>query len=236
MKTPRMNWDMVSALAAIVSLLISGLALYVAYSSSKTTNQIAAEALKTARQSNDISLGLAREPAIVEFAYSDGSRFEFDFTKPSTLSADLEKIVTLKNTGKKPVDALAIEIIGIGGLTYLLSDPTVPIEKLPSYSVRLDLKSALQPQSLAHIDIRNYLLNYLAKLSANLPQDSGPYSTVVNMVLSPKATNEAAPSTAGVDVTTNDRHLLTIKFLPSVLESPEARSVLETKEVPHRIY
>ncbi|GEM_PF-1772655 len=231
-----MNWDMISAGAAVASLIVSGFALYVAFSSSKTTNEISAEALKTARQANEISLGLAREPAVVEFAFSDSSRFEFDFTDANSLTDELKRIVTVQNAGKKPVDALAIEVIGISGLTYLLSDPTVQIEKLPAYSARLDLKSALQPQALAHIDVRNYLLNYLEKLSPKLPQGAGPYSTVVNMVLAPKATNEPTPSPAGLDATKDDRRLLTIKFSPAVLQSSEARAVLETKEVPHRVY
>ena len=236
MKAPHMNWDMITSGAAVASLIVSVFALYVAFSSTKTTNEIAAEALKTARQANEISLGLAREPAVVEFVFSDSSRFEFDFTEPSALSDELKRIVTIQNAGKKPVDALAIEVIGISGLTYLLSDPSVQVEKLPAYSARLDLKSAMQPQSLAHIDVRKYLLNYLAKLSLSLPKDAGPYSTVVNMVLAPKAMNESTPSPAGLGITKNDRRLLTIKFSPSLLQSPEARAVLESTEVPHRVY
>ncbi len=231
-----MNWEMISAGAAVASLIVSGFALYVASSSSKTTNEIASEALKTARQANDISLGLTREPAVLEFAFSDSSRFEFDFTNASALTEELKRIVTIQNTGKKAVDALAIEIIGISGLTYLLADPTVQVAKLSAFSARLDLKSALQPQALAHIDVRNYLLNYLVKLSPSLPQSAGIYSTDVNMVLAPKATDEPTPSQAGLHVTKNDRRLLTIKFVPAVLQSPEAKAVLEMKEIPHRVY
>ena len=236
MKAPKMDWDMISAGAAVASLIVSVFALHVAFSSTKTTNEIAAEALRTARQANDISLGLAREPAVIEFAFSDSSRFEFDFTEPTALTDELKKIVTIQNAGKKAVDAIAIEVIGISGLTYPLSDPDVQIAKLPGYSARLDLNSAMQPKSLAHIDVRKYLLNYLVNLSLSLPKHAGPYSTVVNMVLAPKATNEATPSSAGFEVTKNDRRLLTIKFSPSLLQSPEARAVLESTEVPHRVY
>lgn len=231
-----MNWEMVAAIAAVVSFLVSVFALYVAHSSSKTTNKIASEALKTARHANDISLGLAREPAIVEFSFSDSARFEFDFTDANGLVEELDKTVTIQNVGNRPVDALAIELIGISGLTHLVSDVTAQVAKLPSYSARLDLKSALQPNSLAHIDVRHYLLAYLTRLTQNLPEGAGPYTTVVNMVLAPKAINEPTPVSAGIDVTKNDRRLLAVTFTPAILLSPQAKAVLETTEIPHRVY
>lgn len=231
-----MNWEMVSAAAAVTGLIVSSVALYVAFSSSKATNEIAQEALRTARQANDISLGLTREPAVLEFASSDRTDFEFDFANAATLTEVLKSIVTLKNAGKKSVDAIAFEIIGMSGLTYMVTDPKVRLEKLPSYSARLDLRTAIHPQSLAHIDVRNYLLNYLVRLSSTLGERTALYVTVVNMVVAPKATNEPTPGTAGIDVTRNDRRLLTIKFSPELLQSKEARSVLESEEIPHRVY
>lgn len=231
-----MKWEMISALAAVVSFVVSAIALYVAFAGAKTTNQIATEALKTARQANEISLGLVREPAVLEFAFSNASQFTFDFTDPIVLKEGLKTIITVKNTGKKAIDAVSLEIIGINGLTQLMSNPNVDFSSLPAYPARLDFREALQPQALAHIDIRKYLLVYLEKLSSQLPDRTGIYSTVVNVTLSPKATNEPTPSPAGISVTKNDTRLITIKFSPAVLDSVEAKAVLQSNNIEHRIY
>lgn len=232
----RVKWEVVSALAATASFIISIVALYSATTGTDATNKIAAEALKIARQANAISLGVAREPAVVEFADpNDSSYFTFDFTDTKAFKGDLKEIVTIRNTGEKPVDALGVEVIGVDGLTYSLSDPMARIDHLPYYSARLNLTSALQPGALAHIDVRSFILNYLTKLTPILPHNEGTYSAVVNIVLAPKAINEPTPIPAG-SVTKNDRRLLTIKFLPSVIRSPEANSVLESKEIPQRIF
>jgi len=231
-----LKWEMISALAAVVSFVVSAIALYVAFAGTKTTNQIATEALKTARQANEISLGLVREPAVLEFAFYDASNFTFDFTDPTVLKKELKTIITVQNTGKKAIDAVSLEIIGIDGLTQLLSNPTLEFRSLPAHSARLDFREALQPQTLAHMDIRKYLLVYLEKLCSQLPDRKGIYSTVVNVVLSPKATNESIPSQAGTSVTQNDRRLITIKFSPAVLDSVEAKAVLQSNDIAHRVY
>lgn len=236
MEGDTLKWEMISALAAIVSLVVSAIALYIAFAGTKMTNQIATEALKTARQANEISLGLVREPAVLEFAFSDASKFTFDFTEPTVLKEELKTIITVKNTGKKAIDAVSLEIIGIVGLTQLLSNPAIEFRPLPAHSARLDFREALQPQALAHIDIRKYLLVYLEKLRSQLPDRNGIYSTVVNVVLSPKATNESTPSPAGISVTKNDTSLITIKFSPAVLDSVEAKAVLQSNDIAHRVY
>jgi len=236
MKRTLLNWEKISALVAAISLLVSIGALYVAFAGTKATNEIAAEALKTARQANEISLGLVREPAVLEFAFSDEKSFKFDFTDTGVLKEDLKTIVTVRNGGKKAIDGVAIEVIGIEGLTYLVSNPSVDVRPLAAYSTRLDFRSALQPRSLAHIDVRKYLLSYLTKILPQLPDKNGTYSTVVNVVLDPKAVNEATPSSAGLSVTKNDRRLLTIKFNSATVESSEAKAILQSEQVAHRVY
>jgi hypothetical protein len=232
----KINWEMVSALTAAASLIVSGAALYTAVTSVRTTNNIAAEALRTARQANEIALGVAHESAVIAFTGSDGSSdFMFDFTDAKVLSEDLKMIVTVENTGKRPIDAIEIEVIGINGLTYSLSDPETRLAGLPYYSTRLELTNALQPGTTAHIDVRSFILNYLTKLTPILPHNEGTYSTLVNMVLAPKAVNEPTPSQAD-GAGKNDRRLLTIKFTPSIVQSQEARAVLEAKQIPQRFF
>lgn len=192
--------------------------------------------LKTARQANDISLGVAREPAIVEFSEPNSSpNFTFDFTNTKSIKEELKDIVTLKNAGKTTINALEIEMVGVGGLTYSLSVPMDQIDHLPYYSTRLELTNALQPGALALIDVRSLILNYLSKLIPTLPNDKDTYSTTVNMVLAPKAINESTPIQAG-HFTKNDRRLLTIRFLPSIIQSPEAKAILESNKIPQRIF
>lgn len=52
----KIDWGMVSALAATASLIVGGVALYTAITGANATNSIAAEALKTARQANEIGV------------------------------------------------------------------------------------------------------------------------------------------------------------------------------------
>lgn len=231
-----MNWDQVSALAAVAGLLFSLIALAVATIGTRASNSIASEALQTSRQANSIALGLVREPAILEFALSGDKNFFFDFCLPQTLKHELKQYVTLQNVGKRLVDSIAFELIGIRGLTRQLSDPSRDFPVLPATSERLDLRSALQPNVLVHVDMRKYLLNYLQKLAADLPDKSATYETAVNVVLTPKALNESVPAGATAGLTKNDRRLITVRFTPEVLASNEARQVLADETVQHRIY
>jgi hypothetical protein len=231
-----MDWNQVSALAAVVGLVISVVALVVAAIGTQSSNKLAAEALETSRQANSIALGLVREPAILEFAFSRSEHFFFDFSNPEVLQHELKKYVTLQNVGKQLIDSIVFECIGITGLTTQLSDPTHKFPVLPSVTERLDLRSALQPNGLMHVDMRRYLLLYLAKLVPNLTDMTATYDTVVNVVLAPKAINESTPAGVATGLTKDDRRLLKIRFTPGLLESPEARAVLADKSVPHRLY
>lgn len=231
-----MNWDQVSALAAVVGLAVSVVALIVATLGARASNKLASEALETSRQANNIALGLVREPAVLEFAVSGSDQFFFDLSNPHELMHELEKYVTLQNVGKRAVDSIAFELIGIKGLTRQLSDPSREFPVLPSVTARLDLRSALQPRGLMHVDMRRYLLMYLQKLAPGLPERDATYDTAVNVVLAPRAVNESTPAGAAMGLTKDDRRLLTVRFTPGVLESGEARTVLADEAVQHRIY
>lgn len=231
-----MDWDQVSALAAVVGLVISIVALVVATNGARSSNKIASEALETSRQANSIALGLVREPAVLEFAFSDAERFFFDFSNPEELKHELTKYVTLLNVGKRTVDSIAFELIGIRGLTRQLSETSREFPVLPSVTARLDLRSALQPNGLMHVDMRKYLLSYLEKLAPDLPDRTATYQSGVNVVLAPKAVNESTPAGAVMGLTKDDRRLITVRFTPGVLDSPEARAVLADPSVQHRVF
>lgn len=231
-----MNWGEVSAIAASVGLIISLVSIVISTMGARSSNKIAAEALETSRQANNIALGLVREPAVVEFVFSDGDRFKFNFSQHGELNEGLKKIVTLKNVSKRAIDAIAFEIIGIKGLTFNISEPGHEYPVLPSISERLNLRSALQPDGLMHVDMRKYFLDYLQKLAPSLEDKTATYQTSVNVVLAPKAVNDPTPAGATPGLTKDDRRLITISFVPSILDSPEALAVLHNNEVQHRIY
>lgn len=230
------TWEKISTVAAVGGLAVSVAALLVAVQGTRSSTILATEALETSRQANSIALGLVREPAVIEFYESGNEKFTFDFTKTQALAEDLVHYVSVRNQGKKTVDALAIEVIGINGLTYRLSPPLLEIRSLPAVSIRMDLRSALQPDGAMHIDVRKMLFLYLKELGPLLPPGDFEYSTVVNVVLAPKAINETISAGAGTDKATNDRRLITVKFRPSILESPAAKKEMESTAIPHRIY
>lgn len=227
--------EKISTAAAVGGLAVSVAALVVAVQGNRSSTILATEALETSRQANSIALGLVREPAVIEFSESGNANFRFDFSKSQGIAEDLVHYVSVQNRGKKPVDALAIEVNGINGLTFRLS-PLLEIRSLPAVSIRMNLLSALQPEGTMHIDVRKMLFLYLKELSPLLPPGDAEYITVVNVVLLPKAVNEPTPAGAGTDKTTNDRRLITVIFRPNTLESPGAKKAMDATVIPHRIY
>jgi hypothetical protein len=229
-------WESISSLAAVASLLVSVAALFISIVGTRSSTKISSEALETARQANDIALGRIRDPAVVEFAFSDKERFSFDFTRASPLAEELKHIVTINNVGKANADGLAFEAIGIVPLTFLTSDPHKEIKPLPSTSLAVPFRSMLRPGGIAHVDVRKLFLQYLAKLEPQLSEKGAVYSTVINIVIDPKALTDPIPSGAPSHLTKNDRRFATVLFSPSVLLSEEARRVLAEADVPHRVY
>jgi hypothetical protein len=229
-------WDQLSALAAAAGLVVSFIALIVAVLGMRSSTRLSTEALETARQANNIALGLVREPALIEYAFSDSKRFLFDFTTPRSLTEELKQIITVKNGGKKSIDSIAFEFIGIEGLTYLASDPTQQIRPLPSTNAKLEMKTAIQPEGLAHIDVRKYLLVYLTKLEPILANKEAEYSIGINVVMAPKAVDEPVHAGAPLHLTKDDRRLITVSFVPIILTSKEAQAVLQDQDVAHRVF
>lgn len=228
--------EKISTAAAVAGLGVSIAALAVAVQGTNSSTRLATEALETSRQANSIALGIVREPSVIEFSGSSNEDFIFDFTTKKILSRDLAEYVKVTNFGRKPIDAIAIEVIGIAGQPSRHSPPPFEIKDLPSINTRIDLRKALQPEGFMHIDVRKMLLLYLKELRPLFPSGDSEYTTIVNVVIAPKAVTEPTPGGPGSDRTLNDRQVITIKFRPSILESPEAKKAMEAKVIPHRIY
>lgn len=230
------TWDIVSALAAVASFIVSLGALWIAISGTRSSVSIAAEALQSARQANDIALGCLREPSIVEYAFRQNSEyFKFDFTSTSALVVPLKKTLTIHNTGKTNIESIAIEAIGIEPFTYLLTDPAQAVSPLPSVNMDVKLRMALPPDGLAHIDVRKLILEYLSLLEPQLSFKGDVYSTSINIVLAPKSINESIAIGASSQHTKNDRRLVAVKFIPSLVNTAEAQSVLKELKAQTRV-
>lgn len=113
-----------------LSCFLSIASLFVAYESAKSSNEIALQALATATQANEISLGRLREPSAFQFA--DGGTKEIDLRTTAALEQELRLYVTLQNDGKKIIDGAVFEAIGMEGLTYVEDEPNLVVRELPS--------------------------------------------------------------------------------------------------------
>lgn len=229
-------WDQVSALAAVASLLVSFAALWVAISGARTSASTSNEALQTARQANDIALGRLREPSVVEFAFSkDSDNFKLNFTTPSQLSKSLSKIITIHNAGKTNIELIAIEAVGIQPLTYPIHETTHEIEELPTVNMDVKLRTALPPDGLANIDVRKIILEYLSALEPALEFKESLYTTTINIVLAPKSISESTAIGATSDLTQDDRRLLHVQFVPSIIATEIAQNILKDAAVQSRV-
>jgi hypothetical protein len=217
-----------------ISCFLSIASLFVAYESAKSSNEIALQALATATQANEISLGRLREPSAFQFA--DGGTKEIDLRTTATLEQELRLYVALQNDGKKIIDGAVFEAIGIEGLTYVEDESNLVIRELPSVFHNATFNLAVQPAGVVHYDIRKLVLQYLQKLADKTPNKNLTYKTVINVVVTPKALGESIPVGAPSKLTPRDRVLFTVQFKPSVIETEMAKKILSDSFVPNRVF
>jgi hypothetical protein len=225
-----------SPAVTVGSLLISIASLYVAYDGAKSSNTLAAQALATARQANEIALGRIREPSILQFSGSDENNYKFNFTSTTDLERELHPSVYLTNDGKKAVEGAVFEVVGIEPLTYRVDDPSISVKQLPSIILTATFNSAVQPGGAVHFDIKKMVLQYLAKLATQITDKNATYNTVVNVVITPKGLGEAVAVGAPTKFSPRDREILTIVFKANVLDSEVAKKILSEPYVPNRVF
>lgn len=223
--------EKMTLLLAIISIVVSLFAVYISTKNAENSNRIAEEALKTSRQSNEISLGLVKEFPAIEIITNNKN---FDFTNINALEEDFKNIITIKNIGKVPIDAIFMEVIGIIPFTYPLNNPEADIRPLPSVPLSIHFDAMLLPNALAHIDLRLPIMKYISKL--HIGDHTTVYTTMINIVLAPKSINENVPSGVSSNVTTKDRILITIKFNPSILSKEESINILKHEKILQRVY
>jgi hypothetical protein len=226
-------WEKVAAVSALLSMLISVVALLVASSGTDKSTAIATEALASARQANEIALGKLRASPIVEIF---SSKDFYDFTSADELKEPMKVIISISNSGEVPIDGLRMELIGIEPFTYKDGEADIPIRSLPSIYFDGKIGTMILPNGLAHIDIRIAILQYLVNLEKILPEKNSSYRTTINIVLMPKAAGEALPTGVRSKDTRDDRMLVTVHFHPSILSSDLAKRLLSETENAHRVY
>lgn len=226
-------WEKIAAISALLSVLISVVALLVARSGSDRSLEIAKEALASARSANEIALGKIRALPIVEIYNYDEF---YDLTVADVLYEPLKIKMSIRNSGEIPIDAISMELIGIEPLTFQDNDQDRPIRSLPSIHFDGKIKTMILPDGLAHVDIRIALLKYLVELEKILPDKDASYRTTMNLVLIPKAVGEELPSGVRSEDSREDRKLVTVHFTPSVLSSDIAKKLLVDPENAHRVY
>jgi hypothetical protein len=225
--------DQITAISALISIIISIIALLVAKSGADKSTLIASEALKTARQSNDIALGSMRESPVVEIFSSDDY---LDFTSTDLLKEDLKVKISIRNSGKVAIDGLLMEIIGIEPFTFPDHNPDNVIRPLPSIRVDAGIETMIQPDGLAHIDMRIPILRYLVKLEKLIDERSDTYRTAINVVLMPKAIGDTMPSGVLTKYTMKDRRLINVHFDPAILSTNTVKDLLANEAIGHRVY
>ena len=227
-------WEKIAALSALISVCVSIYALYISKTGADRSSELATEALKTARQANDITLGLVRESPVIEiFSYD---KDVLNFTKTDLLNESLKVKFSIRNSGKVAIDGLAMEIIGIEPLTYPENNPDSEVRPLPSVKVDVGLETIIQPTALAHIDMRLPILLYLKELNKLLTDKEAIYRTTINVVFMPKAIGDSLPSGVNSNDSMNDRKLITIKFKPSITSTEWSDKLIMKNEIAHRVY
>ncbi|MDH4943826.1 hypothetical protein [Sulfurimonas sp. C5] len=223
--------EKLTLLLAVISIIVSLFTIYISTKNAENSNRLAEEALKISRQSNEISLGLVKELPAIEIITENK---KFDFTNTNTLQEDLKNVLTIKNIGKVPIDALHMEVIGITPFTYPLDEPNAVMRPLPSISISIPFDAMLLPNALAHVDLRLPIMKYLSKLTIH--DQTIPYTSMINIVLAPKSINENTPSGISSNVTTKDRILVTVLFKPSILSEEFSKKILKNEKIIHRIF
>jgi len=203
-------WEKIATVSAIISVCVSIYALYVSKTGADRSSALAIEALNTARQANDITLGRIRESPIVEiYSYE---KDVIDFTNIDLLNEKLKIKISIKNSGEVAIDGLAMEVIGITPFTYPTNDPDNEVRPLPSVKVDVGLETIIQPLALAHIDMRVPILKYLKELGKKIKDKSMTYKTTINVVLMPKSVGDSLPSGVLSEDTRDDRKLLQLNL------------------------
>lgn len=144
-------------------------------------------------------------------------------------------MIDLKNSGKLPIDALLIELIGIEPLTHPLGQEGMIIRPLPSTKVKIPLDTMILPNGLARIDLRIPVLMYLKNLNEMIADTTLIHRTSINIVLSPRAKGENVPTTLPSGLYIKDRVHLVVDYAPSLIEHELVASLLEKGVIEHRI-
>ena len=215
-----------------LAFAVSLFALWFSISSTKQSNEIAAQALAISKQANDIAVGRTREYPLTEIGEvrSKGSAFtSVDAAK------NAEILLTIKNRGNVPISGVQLLVIGLSGLTYSLEDATEQYRDLSSLRYTIAFDEQLTPNGIAHLDIKVPILKYLHNLNPPFAHPNVVHRSVFNVVVLSKRAGEDLPiQTPGLPV--KDREIITVEYIPAIIHSQEFGSFLESQKPMYSVF
>lgn len=235
------RWELFEISVAILSLVVSGIALYVAKSSSAEANVIAKGAVEESRKANSFAeqaLKEAKEANLTNRgelrAYP---RIDTQLTSTATYmvsTIDEAKsascLLRVTNKGKLPITAVRLRLYLLGGFTWQVNNPSLKV-KHDSEDKQLMVAFGEQvlPGGCALIELRNPLLSLLHENRILFPNEAQVHESLINVVVVPQAVGHEAPVLSDRNDPTDqivDRQIVTIRYSPKMIRSDGIKSLL----------
>lgn len=215
-------------LIAGVALVISVVALMYTHRQTRASAATTEEALRLAKEANDIALGRAVEyPELRASGPSALMLQQIDSIRNSEYSVEIE------NRGAIPVGAVQVAIRGISGLTYSAGDFRSAYRgEFSELRETILFDEQLAPGDRVNIKILTLLLRYLRSLDLRLT-DGVQYTSVVEIrFLARKGANDLPIRS----LTRENEMRVSISFLPETLRTKEVAAIVQTRKPSHHFY
>ena len=225
--------DLLKDSAAIISVVISTAAFFMANKTARNTKRQTELAIAKAEEANRISKSRQRTAPLLDIY--DISE-EIELLDLSLFDKDLETKLSLKNKGDIAFENIHLELIGICPFTFKIGVEDEPVRPLPSILYDCNIKTMIQPKSLAHIDLRKPILDFIVKLSSQLMYENTHYNTRVNVVVLPTAVGDPLPSGTSPE-SCEDTKLINIRFNPNDFKGEKIQKYSNGhQDLSHRVY
>ena len=211
----------------IVPIFISILALVVSSTIAIGANRRAAEAVQAAQEANQkaetanqIALGSERlYPKLRIAAGSSDSNIEL--TSINDLDGTQIKLSAF-NEGETFLDAANVELISLPMFSYGLESNEERFD-FGSVTELVEFDQLLNPDGVVIMDVTGLVIKQLNNSTYRVQEPEAVYRATVNMVLVGRQAGDSIPSQPDEDLAAN-RTMITVDFVPSVIESDAALS------------
>ena len=235
------RWDIAEMSVAVLALIASGIAIYVATSSTAESNAIAKNALEESRKANSFAEQAMKDAKDANLT-SRGELRIYPRIDTRLASAEAFTVSTLEETktasyllrvsnkGKLPITAVRLRLYLLGGFTHQVNAPAAVVEhNSEDKQVTVPFGEQLLPGWSAMIELRIPLLTLLHENRFPFPNDEQLHKSLINVVIVPQAAGQEAPVLSDrhdpVDALV-DRQIVIMKYTPRVVRSEEMKAVL----------